>query len=96
MRNSFKFEQEDFGAKANIRVYGQKTPPEIDIRQISEVPIGIWSGAEDNIADVADVAWIVGNLKTLKFNRMIYHHDHSSFLMGLDMSYLTEVADLVG
>lgn len=53
------FKRYDMGSdQANIKAYGQKTPPDYNLGAI-DFPIAIFSGAIDGLADAADVAWTV-------------------------------------
>jgi len=45
--NAKKFQRMDYGSYKNKQVYGQSTPPEIDLQHISQVPIGLFVGNTD-------------------------------------------------
>ena len=58
------------------------------------MPIGIFSGKADELADPKDVEWLIGVLDTagvMKFNKQ-YEDGHLTFIIGTEMSY---VADLI-
>jgi len=40
----------------NVWKYGQTTPPEYDINNI-KIPVGVFSGTKDPLADPKDVEW---------------------------------------
>lgn len=44
----------DYGSSHNEKVYGQKVPPTIDLTSISKVPIAMFVGTKDELADVKD------------------------------------------
>ena len=52
-----KFSRYDYGTTANMKVYGTKTPPEVDLTAIKSVPIAYFVGKQDALANVADVKW---------------------------------------
>jgi lysosomal acid lipase/cholesteryl ester hydrolase len=60
--SSDKFERYDFGLTANLRIYGQKTPPEIDISVIDKVPVAMFVGKQDTLADMEDAKWAAKNI----------------------------------
>ena len=56
-----KFQRFDFNKASNLVKYGQTTPPEYDLSQY-RVPIAIYKGDVDQLADPTDVAWLVSQL----------------------------------
>ena len=46
-----KFQKFDYGSIVNHQKYGQPVPPEIDLSKI-EIPVGLFIGRHDYIADV--------------------------------------------
>lgn len=56
--NSGNFQSFDYGKKENQKVYGQATPPLYDLTKMSKVPIGMFTGTQDELADPTDVAWL--------------------------------------
>lgn len=55
------FKQYDYGnEQENIERYGSKEIPLLDIGNISaELPIALYAGNQDHIADPTDVAWLL-------------------------------------
>lgn len=91
---SKKFQYFDYGKKENQKKYGQDTPPLIDISKLNKVPIAIYSGKDDELADPTDVKWLTGVLEgagVMKFNKE-YEDGHVTFIIGKEMTY---VADLI-
>ncbi len=80
------FQAYDYGSeKANNAHYGQPTPPKWDLKNI-RVPMRLFAGTSDELADVQDVntLWslLVPQVKThLKF----YTSGHVTFLWGKDV-----------
>ena len=69
---SKKFQYFDYGKKENQKKYGQDTPPLIDLSKLNKVPIAIYSGKADELADPTDVKWLTGVLEgagVMKFNK---------------------------
>ena len=78
----------DYGSSDNKKIYGQSTPPLIDLQKISKVPIAMFVGNTDQLATVDDNRWAKTQLATLKFYKE-YSLGHLSFMIGKDMSYFT-------
>ena len=63
------------------------------MENISIVPIGLFVGSEDELADATDNEWLKDQLKTL-IHYKEYTLGHLSFLVANDMSYFMN--DAVG
>ena len=83
-----KFQRMDFGRTTNQKLYGQDTPPIINLENISTVPIAMFVGTSDQLATVADNRQTKTQLKTLVHYKE-YPLGHMSFLIARDMSYFT-------
>ena len=83
------FRRYDMGsANANIKKYGQKTPPDYDLKLL-DFPLAIFSGSKDMLADPEDVAWLSKQVAgTTIFNHQ-YYLGHMSFAIAKDMSWWT-------
>lgn len=55
--NANKFQQYDWGSAANKKIYGQPTAPEFNLSGITAVPIGMFVGQDDELADASDNEW---------------------------------------
>ena len=54
-----KFRYFDFGGKRkNLEEYGQETPPEINISDITDVPVAMFVGRQDDLANLKDNRWL--------------------------------------
>lgn len=95
MMVSGKFARYDYGKTTNLAVYGSKTPPEVDIAGIKSVPIAYFVGKQDALANVEDVKWASELTPTTVLFKEIDNCDHSSYLLGKDMSFLQDVIPLV-
>lgn len=85
--DSKNFQAFDYGsAKLNEQHYGQSSPPAFDLSKI-RVPIHLFAGASDLLADPSDVdiLWKSLNPAYQGFYR-IYNSGHLTFLMGIDTS----------
>jgi len=85
---SNKFQRMDYGTSTNRKVYGQDTPPLINLANISQVPIAMFVGTKDQLATLDDNRVTKESLKTLTFYRE-YALGHMSFLIAKDMTYFT-------
>ena len=52
--NTGRFTYFDFGKTRNLWLYGHEEPPLIDIKEIVNVPIGMFVGKQDSLANVID------------------------------------------
>lgn len=89
--NSGEFKRYDYGEQKNMVTYGQPTPPMYDLSEIT-IPVAIYHGDVDDLADPWDVAWLI-NKEESKLNTVVYSHmyhlGHGSFLLAKDMSWFT-------
>ena len=93
--SSGKFQRYDFGKTKNVAKYGQKNPPEIDITGISNVPVAMFVGLQDPFSDVVDAKWAYDSIPSSVHFQTIENCDHSSYLMGKDMSFMEDVKELL-
>lgn len=93
--HSGEFRKYDYGKIKNKRIYGTADPPMIPLEDIS-IPIGLFSGSLDALADPEDVAWLsekLGDKVVYQKKRLM---DHLTFVIGDDMSWFKEdVVDLL-
>jgi len=92
---SGKFERFNYGESKNMKVYGAKTPPTIDLTAIKSVPVAYFVGKQDPLANLADVKWASEQTPTTVHYQEIDNCDHGSYLLGKDMSFLKDVVPLV-
>ena len=93
--NNKRFAYYDYGSKEeNLKRYRQEVPPEIPLHDISEVPIALFVGTNDQISDVEDSRKLKDVLgSVISYQEVEY--DHLSFLIGKDMSYFDDVLSLI-
>ena len=71
----------------NQKVFGpypqDKTITPYDFNNILKVPIGLFAGAKDNVADPADVNWLIAQIQGANALTLLkwYEHGHLSFLV---------------
>ncbi|GFO44618.1 lipase [Plakobranchus ocellatus] len=84
---SGQFQRFDFGEKENLAKYGQKTPPIYNPGKVN-VPVAIFRGSHDWLADPKDVEWLLPQLNvTLDVNIPFYEH--------LDMTWAVDAHTLM-
>ncbi|XP_046378386.2 lysosomal acid lipase/cholesteryl ester hydrolase-like [Haliotis rufescens] len=82
--NTDKFMMFDFeSAAANMEHYGQSTPPLYHPERM-EVPVVLFSGDRDFLADPTDVTWLRSQLKTTVADHVIPHWEHLDFIWAED------------
>lgn len=85
--DSKSFKAYDYGsARANQEHYGQSVPPNFNLNQI-QVPVRLFAGASDLLADITDVDVLWKSLTPeAKAFYKIYNAGHLTFLQGIDIS----------
>ena len=81
-----KFNMFDYGSKRKNREhYGTDEPPEYDLTKIDKVPISLFSGSEDLLADPTDVSKLETLISyRLKTNLELYKYAHLDFTWGVN------------
>jgi len=81
-----KFNMFDYGSKRKNREhYGTDEPPEYDLTKIQKVPISLYSGSEDLLADPTDVSKLETDISyTTKTNLELYKYAHLDFTWGVN------------
>lgn len=83
------FRRFDHGKELNMKKYNQSTPPEYDLKKI-KIPLAIFSGSKDILANPKDVAWFKEQVKETTIFAKEYDFDHFSFQIAYDMTYFTD------
>ena len=93
-----KFQAFDYGsADLNSVHYGQPTPPVWHLGQI-RIPVRLFAGSSDKLADPADVAFLWNSLKpeAQSFFKT-YNAGHVTFVWGKDVSpWMTDIFKILG
>ncbi len=85
-----EFQEYDYGTQGNEQVYGQSTPPLIHIENIQgKVPIAMFVGAKDELADPIDNEWADSMMQKAVVFYNEYNLGHLSFMVANDMSFFT-------
>ncbi|TNV78821.1 hypothetical protein FGO68_gene856 [Halteria grandinella] len=90
--NSDTFKRYDYGASDNLHHYGQLTPPDYPLHASSKLPIALFGGYDDEMADPRDVQWLAEQLGTHRVigQYMYEKKGHLTFAFGKNMSYFEE------
>lgn len=96
-----KFSKYNFGESENLRRYGQKTPPEYDLKLIN-IPVRGFVGLDDRLGDPTDNTILANNLQKLGKNYKAYVYSdcgHMTFMWAINASkifadVLREIASL--
>jgi len=79
------FAKYDYGKKGNIQHYDQPTPPEYDLTKFptqTELPMALFAGGEDYLADPKDVERLLSLLPTPPFVKYESTYAHLDPLIG--------------
>jgi len=81
-----KYNMFDYGSKRkNQEHYGTDEPPEYNLTKIDKVPISLYSGSEDLLADPKDVSKLETEISyRLKTNLELYKYAHLDFTWGVN------------
>ncbi|XP_065776066.1 gastric triacylglycerol lipase [Muntiacus reevesi] len=81
---SGKFQAFDWGAPfQNLVHYHQSTPPIYNLTAMN-VPIAVWSGGNDLLADPEDVYLLLSKLSNLIYHKEIPNYNHLDFIWAMD------------
>lgn len=75
--------------------YRTQIPPEIDLKEITDVPIAMFVGKQDTLANINDNRWLRDELDHTLIHYQEFDASHASFVVGSDMSYFETVIELV-
>ena len=91
---SDRFQEFDFGWEQNFRVYGQGEPPEIDLTPIRDngIPIALFSGNEDLLANKQDVEWIHEQIGPALVHDKVIEGGHLTLVLHKTMDFFKQDA----
>ncbi|KAM8776342.1 gastric triacylglycerol lipase-like [Rhynchonycteris naso] len=82
--NSGKFRAFDWGNPVqNMMHYNQPTPPNYNVADMN-VPIAVWNGGNDWLADPQDVDLLLPKLSNLIYHKKIPFYNHLDFIWAMD------------
>jgi len=80
-----KFQKFDYGPVENTKIYGQPTPPQYDLSALpASLPIALFTGGEDYLADPTDVARMMGQLPGTPYVHFEPTYAHCDFIWAPD------------
>lgn len=89
------FQKYDYGTEGNMKAYGQATPPAYNLGNITH-NVYLFAGEEDKLADPTDVLRLKDEMVNAKVQFFNYPNmGHITFLLGIDMSYLNDVIEVL-
>ena len=80
--NSGKFLERDYGEQENLKRYGQKEPPEVNLTKIQNIPIALLVGKYDGFMGIEDFRKLRDTVKHVFYKE--YEGGHVSFILGKD------------
>eukprot|EP01113_Clastostelium_recurvatum_P019154 TRINITY_DN2260_c0_g1_i2.p1 TRINITY_DN2260_c0_g1~~TRINITY_DN2260_c0_g1_i2.p1 ORF type:complete len:416 (+),score=92.39 TRINITY_DN2260_c0_g1_i2:32-1279(+) len=82
--NNNAFQAFDYGSSAkNMQHYNSSTPP-IYQPGLLTLPVALFSGGQDDLADPTDVQTLKGTLRSVVFSKEVPEYDHMDFVWGTD------------
>ena len=94
MINDGRYSLYDYGKRKNKQIYGTDEAPLVPIENLN-IPVGLFSGDLDHLADAVDVAFISNKLGDNVVFQKQYHLDHFSFAIAKDMSFFDDAIKLL-
>ena len=88
MINSGKTSLYDYGRLDNKKIYGTYEPPLVPLQNI-QIPVALFSGSLDGLADPTDVANLSAALGDKVVFQQEYELDHFSFAIAKDMTWFS-------
>jgi len=89
------FQMYDYGsAAANMREYGQSTPPQYDLTKVT-VPCALYHGGNDILADPTDVSVLLEKLPKIVKNSYQPSFAHLDYTWGSNAATLTMYTDIL-
>ncbi|EGC34803.1 hypothetical protein DICPUDRAFT_48065 [Dictyostelium purpureum] len=79
----YGYQKFDYGVIGNLAHYGQATPPKYNISDF-KVPVVVYSGGQDYLADPTDVNWLIPQLTSLVHWKNIPSYSHLDFVWAED------------
>ncbi|XP_051829829.1 gastric triacylglycerol lipase-like [Antechinus flavipes] len=74
----------DWGsAKENFDHYNQTFPPKYNVSEM-KVPIALWSGEKDLLADPKDVSELIPQIRSKIYHKTLPTYNHLDFIFGID------------
>eukprot|EP00345_Euplotes_harpa_P001757 CAMPEP_0168331882 /NCGR_PEP_ID=MMETSP0213-20121227/8607_1 /TAXON_ID=151035 /ORGANISM="Euplotes harpa, Strain FSP1.4" /LENGTH=416 /DNA_ID=CAMNT_0008335761 /DNA_START=16 /DNA_END=1263 /DNA_ORIENTATION=- len=86
-----QFQRYDYGEEMNMKKYGQKTPPAIDISKVRGTKIVQIAGSLDLLADPTDNKWLSDQFGDNLIYFKYYELGHMGFLLADDMQFMHDV-----
>jgi len=75
------FQRYDYGTQGNMIEYGQSTAPLYNVSDISrQIPIVVFWGGKDELADPQDVAWLIPQIPNLVYVEELPTYAHVDFV----------------
>ncbi|XP_041517636.1 gastric triacylglycerol lipase isoform X1 [Microtus oregoni] len=67
----------------NLLHYNQRTPPDYDVSAMT-VPIAVWNGGHDILADPKDVDMLLPKLQNLLYHKEVLPYNHLDFIWAMN------------
>ncbi|XP_019636346.1 PREDICTED: gastric triacylglycerol lipase-like [Branchiostoma belcheri] len=80
---SGKFQMFDYGPQGNMLKYNQTTAPEYNATNV-KLPVAMFSGGHDSLADPKDVVKLEGELPNITTKTVLPEWEHLDFIWGMD------------
>ena len=91
---SRRFQDFDYGPERNMIVYGTPEPPEFNLTAANGIPVGIFYGTSDEIADTTDIEWLIDQLGDNVVYTQSYEFGHFSYQIAVNMTCLDDLDNL--
>ena len=93
--NGGQFQKFDYGARKNLKVYGQREPPKLLLEEIKDVPIAMFVGNRDGLATITNSHFLRKSLRNVLVYYKEYRNNHITFQLGRNVRYFPDFLQVI-
>ena len=86
-----QFQKFDYGPRKNMKLYGQRSAPVLDLANVKDVPIALFVGNRDGLATITDSHFLRKSLRNVLVFYKEYRANHITFQLGRNVAYFPDL-----